>query len=153
MNEDRWQRSGDSVCVLEARKDGVLFRPLEDTLNVDAFTVLRPRLSGEQICAAITRAIKHEGKTYDFEFDFRRSDRLVCTEVIYRAYDGIGPMNFQLTSRAGRVCLSAEDILDCATQGELFDVIAVYGVGGNRFVSGDRAKTTLANSYRKQSCS
>jgi len=81
-------------CVLEARKDGVLFRPLNDTLSVDACVVVRPRLQDQQIVEAITRAMTHQGKCYDFEFDFRRSDKLVCTEVIYRAYHGIGSKQF-----------------------------------------------------------
>jgi hypothetical protein len=138
-------------CVLEARKDGVLFRPLHDTFNVDACVVLRPKLTDEQIRDAIARAMTHHGKRYDFEFDFRRSDRLVCTEVIYRAYHGIGDMAFELKSRAGRVCLSAEDLLDYAVDNKFFDLIVVYGSHGNRFVTGERALPTLIASYRKPS--
>ncbi len=94
------------------------------------------------------RALTHEGKQYDFEFDFRRSDKLVCTEVIYRAYHGVGPIAFELKPRAGRVCLSAEDLLDAAVESTFFDVVAIYGVKGNRFATGDRAQTLLIESYR-----
>ena len=137
-------------CVLEARKDGVLFRPLDDTLAVDACVVVRPQLQPQQIVEAITRAITHHGKCYDFEFDFRRSDKLVCTEVIYRAYHGIGEMEFELKKRTGRVCLSAEDILDYAVEGKYFDVQAIYGADGNKFSTQQRALETLIASYRSQ---
>ena len=125
-----------------------MFRPLDDTLAVDACIVVRPQLQPQQIVEAITRAMTHQGKCYDFEFDFRRSDKLVCTEVIYRAYHGIGKMEFELKKRTGRVCLSAEDILDYAVKGEFFEVISVYGVGGNKFFTGQRALETLVASYR-----
>jgi hypothetical protein len=145
-----WRREQcpDPNCVLEARKDGVLYRPLHDTFNVDACVVLRPKLPIEQICEAIGRAMTHEGKRYDFEFDFRRSDKLVCTEVIYRAYHGIGDVEFELKARRGRVCLTAEDLLDYAVAGKYFDVICVYGSDGNRFVTEERAMPTLIASYR-----
>lgn len=35
------------------------------------------------------RALSHRGKGYDFDFDFTTPDRLVCTELIFRTYDGI----------------------------------------------------------------
>ena len=142
------EKSVDPVCVLEARKDGVLFRELSDTLSVDACTVIRPKLNPEQIREAIERAMTHEGKQYDFEFDFRRSNRLVCTEVIYRAYHGCDPIHFELSMRKGRVCLSAEDLLDSAVEGDFFDVIAIYGIDGNRFAENERAKELLIKSYR-----
>ncbi len=146
---ETWQNKCTAQnCVLEARKDGVLFRPLDDTLAVDNCVVVRPQLETQQIIEAITRAMTHQGKCYDFEFDFRRSDKLVCTEVIYRAYHGIGEMEFELKKRTGRVCLSAEDILDYAVEGKFFEVVAVYGVGGNKFVTGQAALETLVASYR-----
>lgn len=149
LREDQAARSADPICVLEARKDGVLFRELSDTLSVDACTVLRPRLNQDQLRESLTRAISHEGKEYDFEFDFRRSDKLVCTEVVYRAYHHCGPIEFELASRAGRVCLSAEDLLDHAVDDSFFDVMAIYGFKGNRFATGQRAKALLEQSYRK----
>lgn len=148
LDDGRAGRSGGPVCVLEARKDGVLFRAIEDTLAVDAFTVIRPRLTADELRDALQRACSHEGKLYDFEFDFRRSDRLVCTEVIYRSYHGVGPIAFELTEHAGRMGLSAEDLLDRAVDEEGFDVVAVYGVRGNRFATGPRALDLLVRSYR-----
>ena len=137
-------------CVLEARKDGVRFRPLHDTFNVDACVVLRPKLEAKEIRDAIARGMTHAGKSYDFEFDFRRSDKLVCTEVIYRSYHGIGGIEFELKTRTGRVCLSAEDLLDYAVEGKFFEVLVVYGSNGNRFVTGERAVPTLLKSYRRE---
>ena len=127
------QRSQDPKCILEARKDGVLFRELSDTLNVDACTIIRPKLSKQQIRDGIARGMSHEGKEYDFEFDFTRADKLVCTEVVYRAFDGIGDIQLDLTNRSGRLCLSAEDLLDSAVDNQHFTVVAVYGAQGNRF--------------------
>ena len=55
MSEERWLASQDPVRVLEARKDGVLFRELDDTLAVDAFAVIRPKLTPAEIRDAISR--------------------------------------------------------------------------------------------------
>jgi hypothetical protein len=148
---ETWRRieCPDPNCFLEARKDGVLFRPLHDTFSVDACVVLRPKLQPTDIRDAIARAMTHHGKCYDFEFDFRRTDKLVCTEVIYRAYHGIADVEFELKTRTGRVCLSAEDLLDYAVEDKFFELVAIYGIGGNRFVMGERAMTALIGSYRK----
>lgn len=143
------QRSQDPKCILEARKDGVLFRELSDTLNVDACTIIRPKLSKQQIRDGIARGMSHEGKEYDFEFDFTRADKLVCTEVVYRAFDGIGDIQLDLTNRSGRLCLSAEDLLDSAVDNQHFTVVAVYGAQGNRFFEKEKAVQKLIESYRK----
>ena len=143
------QRSQDPKCILEARKDGVLFRELSDTLNVDACTIIRPKLSKQQIRDGIARGMSHEGKEYDFEFDFTRADKLVCTEVVYRAFDGIGDIQLDLTNRSGRLCLSAEDLLDSAVDNQHFTVVAVYGAQGNRFFEKEKAIQKLTESYRK----
>ncbi len=116
--------------VLEARKDGVLFRKLDDTLAVDATVVIRPELTSQQIARALTQAVTHEGKLYDFDFDFFRADRLVCTEVVYRAYDGIGDLHFELTRRTGRLTLSAEDLVKMAVENRGFRPVALFGATG-----------------------
>ncbi len=148
VDDERRAASGDDVRVLEAKKDGVLFRTLEETLRVDSFVVIRPRLGREALAEALSRALTHAGKLYDFEFDFSRADRLVCTELIYRAYHGAQELRFSLRERAGRVCLSAEDLLDYAVEGQGFEVIAIYGVLGKSWVPAPGATQLLAASYR-----
>ena len=139
--------------VLEALKDGVRFRPLDETLAVDAVAVIRPRLDEAVIAEALSRAARHEGKGYNFDFDFFRSDRLVCTEVIYRAYDGLAGVELPLTERAGRPTLSAEDLLDLALAGDLFHVVAVYGApeDPSRLFEGEEALEPLRRSYQSTS--
>jgi hypothetical protein len=50
------------------------------------------------------------GDEYDFQFDFADASKQVCTEVVYRAFDGKGPIEFTLVPRAGHETLSADDI-------------------------------------------
>ena len=148
MDEERWIRGRDPVRVLEARKDGVRFRCLTDTLRVDAFAVIRPKLESTALAQGLSRAAEHEGKFYDFEFDFRRSDRLVCTEVVYRGFHAVGGLEFRLTTRAGRPTFSAEDLLDLAVQSGVYEVVALYGENGNnRIATGAIARDRLAASY------
>jgi len=139
-------------CVLEAQKDGVHFRPLSETLRVDAFVVVRPNFSNAEKKDAILRVIEHAGKAYNFDFDFFRSDQLVCTEVIYRAYDGIGGFNIPLKERIGRKTLSAEDLLDLALNSDWADPIAIFGIGDNRraLQTGNNVTEILRGSYSSQ---
>lgn len=138
-----------NVRVLEAKKDGVKYRPLAETLQVDAFVVIRPKISREHLKEALSRAMTHQGKLYDFVFDFRQADRLVCTEVVYRAYHGIGPMHFELSKRSGHLALSAEDILRQGLEKGLFEVVLCFGVGDQVIRHGKSAESRLRASLRK----
>lgn len=140
----------DDADILEAKKDGVLLRHIEETLQVDAFVVIRPNLTPDQMAEAIKRGRSHTGKLYDFVFDFRTTDRLVCTEVVYRTYHGIGPIDFDLSLQAGRHCLSAEDLLNQGIGQGWFDVVAIYGVGGDDFLLGEDAKARLRGSFESR---
>jgi hypothetical protein len=124
MRQMKWT---DPIRVLEARKDGVRLRALHDTLSVDAVAVIRPRLAESFVAEALSRALTHEGKMYDFEFDFFRSDRLVCSEVVYRGFHGVGGLEFALTRRAGRPTFSSEDLLRMAVEGKGYDAVAAFG--------------------------
>ncbi len=147
---EKW--SGDA-CVLEALKDGVRFRPINQTLAVDNFLVIRPNLNPDLIAKAIERVCLHEGKLYNFDFDFFSSDRLVCSEVIYRAYDGLGDIKFPLFERAGRHTLSPEDIVEYALSSNALDIVGVYGVDISRtkYTSGILAQQIAQSSIDTES--
>ncbi len=129
-------------CVLEALKDGVRFRPLEQTLAVDNFLVLRPSLNQAELRTGIERVVLHEGKPYNYDFDFFGSERLVCSEVIYRAFDGLGSIKFPLLERAGRHTLSPEDIVEYAFNSDAMQVMGIYGfnISRTQFITGERAE-------------
>lgn len=80
-------RDGRPNRVVEAISEGVVFSSIEEALHADYVAVLRPRLSQARRDSAIERAFSHVGKPYDFEFDFFSTDQIVCTELVYRAYD------------------------------------------------------------------
>ena len=126
----------------------MLFRNLSETLAVDAFVVIRPKLPREDLATALARAISHEGKLFDFVFDFRKADRLVCTEVVYRAYHSVGAIEFELTKRSGRLALSAEDLLSQAITKNHFEIVAIFGVEGSTLSFDDNAQTQLMNSLQ-----
>ncbi len=142
--------AGDRV-TFEALKDGLRFRTLDETLSVDGFVVLRPNLTNAEIQHAVARVVTHAGKGYNFDFDFFRSDQLVCTEVVYRAYDGVGGTNIPLTERMGRMTLSAEDLLDLSIDSDWATPIAIYGVGASKakLIRGAAVIQVLEKSYRE----
>jgi len=145
----RWQRllscdAEEPLRVVEAMRDGVHLRSLNVPFRCDGLAVVRPRFSKEQLAAALAASFLHEGKPYDFDFDFTRSDRLVCTEVVYRAYDGVGKVKFNLTPRAGRLTLAAEDFLRKAIQEEGLDLAGVISPPhGKGLLTGAAAKQCI----------
>lgn len=99
---------GHAHAIIESISDGVVFNTLEHSLHADYVAVLRPRLTDQQKAAAIAKAFAHVGKPYDFEFDFFTADKLVCTELVYRAYEGA--LDFDLVRIMGRDTLPAIEI-------------------------------------------
>jgi hypothetical protein len=126
----------DPRRVLEAMKDGVLVRPVSSPLSADSIVVIRPRLTPSDLSIGLARGLAHEGKRYDFDFDFTRADRLVCTEVVYRSFDGLGDLRFELVRRVGRMNFSAADLLEMAIDERGFDTVAV-------FIPGDDSRVLL----------
>jgi hypothetical protein len=141
------EQGEEGTNVVEAKKDGVKLRALTETLAVDAFVILRPQLDTEQIAEAVRSALSHVGKRYDFVFDFRQSDRLACTEVVYRSYQAGAGVDFQLEQHSGRLCLPAESLINQGVEMGIFEPVALYGVDGMKVSVGDEAKERLVKSY------
>jgi hypothetical protein len=136
--------------VIESKKDGVKFRSLEETLYVDSFVIIRPALQPEYISQAIQTAMSHAGKRYDFLFDFTKANRLACTELIYRAYHGVDDLKFSLNERSGRLCISAEDLIDQLIRSEKFDIHALFSENTEKIIYKEDAKAQLKISYASQ---
>ncbi|MFO7568191.1 MAG: YiiX/YebB-like N1pC/P60 family cysteine hydrolase [Smithellaceae bacterium] len=84
------QKDDFPALVMEAISEGVVFNSLEEAARKDYLVIFRPKFTPEEqetkIAQAISRALKYHGRPYDFDFDFFTDDKLVCTELLYRAY-------------------------------------------------------------------
>jgi hypothetical protein len=78
---------GNPPRVLEAISEGVSFTSLEHSADADSLVVLRARLPKQEKAEAIRRAFHYAGRPYDFNFDFTTDSSLVCSELIYKAYE------------------------------------------------------------------
>jgi len=84
---------------------------------------------------------------YDFIFDFTSADRLACTELVYRSYHSVGLVQLKLQSRAGRHCLSAEDLLNQLIGPGWFEPVLLYGLDGNTWQEGPEVRQRLRASF------
>tara|TARA_B110000908_G_scaffold172021_1_gene237144 strand:+ start:12552 stop:13919 length:1368 start_codon:yes stop_codon:yes gene_type:complete len=133
--------------IIESKKDGVKFRPLSETLNVDSFVIMRPILSANCLSQVIQSAMSHAGKRYDFLFDFTKADRLACTELVYRAYHGVDNLQFSLIEHSGRMCISAEDLIDQMMRSKKFDTHALFTEKTGGIIYEAEARSALQASY------
>ena len=137
--------AGHPHAVIEAISEGVIFTSLEHSLGeADAVAILRLRLTQAQRREAIARAFSHHDKPYDFEFDFFSTDRLVCSEVVYRAYDGM--LKLPLTNIMGRQTLPVNTFVEVyanarGADDQLLDLIQFLDMdeeGSRAFVSSEQ---------------
>lgn len=133
--------------IIESKKDGVKFRHLSETLSVDNFVIIRSNLSQKNLAKIIESAISHEGKRYDFLFDFTSADRLACTELIYRIYHGVDDLEFILNVRSGRKCISAEDLIDQLIRSGRFSVHSLFTEETGKIIYNSEAQAALKVSY------
>ena len=99
---------GRRHTVIEAVSEGVILNSLTHSMHADYVAVLRPRVTDQQRAAAVVRAFENLGKLYDFNFDFDDTSRLVCSQVVYVAYQGA--VAFQTVRVLGRNTLPANEI-------------------------------------------
>jgi hypothetical protein len=105
--------------ALEAISEGVAFTTLDHAAGADHVAALRPRLPAVEKAAALLRAFGYAGRPYDFDFDFRTDAALVCSELIYKAYEpgpGRQGLRLPLVEVLGRPVLPPSEIV------RLFDV-------------------------------
>jgi hypothetical protein len=78
---------GHAHRLIEAMSEGVVFTTAEHSFAADYAAALRPRLSKLEVAKAIERAFGYFGRPYDFDFDFETDRSLVCSELVYKAYE------------------------------------------------------------------
>ncbi|MCG8044332.1 MAG: YiiX/YebB-like N1pC/P60 family cysteine hydrolase [Candidatus Thiodiazotropha endolucinida] len=102
------------VRVIEAVSEGVVFTSLEHSSAADSLAVLRPRLSRLDKAKAILQAFHYSGRPYDFNFDFITDRELVCTELVYKAYEANGDkagLTLPVVEILGRLATPANEIV------------------------------------------
>ncbi len=107
------QEENHAVRVIEAISEGVSFTTLEHSADCDSLAVLRPKLAKAEKAQALLRAFHYAGRPYDFNFDFATDSELVCTELVYRAYEpaaNFRGLTFPLVEMLGRLVTPANEI-------------------------------------------
>ena len=99
----------DGFQVIEAVSEGVLFTTLDHSAAADSLAILRPRATKRAKAIAIARAFGYIGRPYDFDFDFHTDGSLVCSEVIYKAYEG--SITLPLSTAMGRLNTPPNEIV------------------------------------------
>ncbi len=145
--------NGLPADMIEAVAEGVILNQLGHILDthVNRLLVLRPRLSHQDRAAFVSHVFAYLDDAYDFRFDFADASMQVCTEVIYRALNGRGGIDFALTRRGGHPTLSADDIAQhhLDTAGRCFEVVLYAEEDFGRFghpakiLTGAAAETRL----------
>lgn len=129
---------GRGNSVIEAVSEGVILNSLTHSLHADYVAVLRPRVSEQQAAAAIARAFENLGKPYDFDFDFDDTSKLVCTQLVHVAYEGM--VDFKLVRIMGRNTLPANEIArkhvaEVGTPGQQLDFVLFLDAAPTRGVA------------------
>jgi hypothetical protein len=91
--------------VIEAKRDGVILQSLGESAGCDYLAVLRPRVSRVDKMNAVLNAYRHYGKPYDYNFDFATDNAMVCSELVYKAYEGAKGLTLETQFINGRVIL------------------------------------------------
>ncbi len=128
------REGGERPSVIEAVRKGVIIPPIEVSAHGDYVAALRPRLDRAAKLMAILAAYPHFGKPYDFDFDFATDNAVVCTELVFKAYEpraGKPGIRFPLENITGRTILPPHGIAhmfdrELGTSGQQLDFISFY---------------------------
>ncbi|MDP6490184.1 MAG: YiiX/YebB-like N1pC/P60 family cysteine hydrolase [Kiritimatiellia bacterium] len=97
--------NGYEHAIIEALEPGIIFTSREESLHADYVGIIRPRLTKEQIFKALLNAFEHHGKPYDFNFDFATDTKLVCSELVYKAFGDMQGITLKPATLNGRLLM------------------------------------------------
>jgi uncharacterized protein YycO len=96
--------------VIEALRPGVIVQSLQASAAADSLAVLRPKVSKADRWQAVVAALSHYGKPYNYQFDFRIDSALVCSQLVYKAYETIAGVQLEPRMSGGRLLLSPNEL-------------------------------------------
>lgn len=105
---------GNACRILEAVSEGVVFSAAEESIHADYVAAMRPARSKVDKAKAIERAFSYAGRPYDFDFDFYTDSKLVCSELVFKAYEpreGVQGLSLPLEKVVGRMALGPNAIV------------------------------------------
>ena len=108
----RTDEDGYPLCVLESIRPGVIFQSLEKSAKCDYLGVVRPDLPQLEKFNALLAAFSHYQKPYDLNFDFTTDNTLVCSELVYKAYQSSGRLPFKPEVINGRLLLPPNEMVE-----------------------------------------
>ena len=130
--------------IIEALSEGVVSGTMDHTLDskINRMVVFRPLLESAEMKSAIKEAHAYLGNEYDFSFDINDASKQICTEIIYRAFNGKNNIRFDLVNWIGTMTLNADDIGKAALKSESIEFLMLivednYRPGHARISRGD----------------
>ncbi|MBR58373.1 MAG: hypothetical protein CMH54_10175 [Myxococcales bacterium] len=106
----RQDNTGATPSVIEAMRPGVILQSLNASARADSLAVLRPKVTKADRWQAILAALPHFGKPYNYQFDFRTETALVCSQLVYKAYEPVDDFRLEPRLNGGRLLLSPNEI-------------------------------------------
>ena len=108
---------GYKYAVIESKRPGVILMSLEASTNADSLAVLRVKdIDRSDQFKIVIQALSHLGKPYDFDFDFVTDNALVCSELVYKAYQDISQFSIVPQEFNGRPIVSPNQFAEKFTQ-------------------------------------
>ncbi len=98
------------LAVIEAIRPGVVLSSLEHSGSCDSLAVLRAGTSRRDQLQVVREALRYLGRPYDYNFDFTTDSALVCSELVYKAYQDIDGLTLHPEEVNGRVLLSPNQL-------------------------------------------
>lgn len=156
MSETKRRRIVEALSsghvILEALRPGVQLNSLEHFLNIDDFLAIRPDYvqdSLERRAELIALALTHFEKEYDFNFDVKTSDKIVCSELAYWTFPDIKwrtETSLEMTLVLARQSISPDNIIETVLKRpKKFSAIALFHDG--------QEVADLGRKFRNELCS
>ncbi len=145
---------GHKRCVIEVKSPGVIITSFEQTAGCDALAVLRPTLSPQQKWQMVTQAMKYFGLPYDYNFDFSTDGSLVCSELIYKALEGLPDISLEATMTNGRLLFTPNQFIEkfdreLESERQSFEFVLFWDGDEKTEVVHERDVAALRESWRR----